>query len=122
MTQAAQRWDPAAEVDRASATLLAMGQAVVSFVIVFAIVWLPLILFVLVDRRGSPGSWRGASAGGAIRADAAAVTTAVTSPPADRRRVRTALRSARGGRAAPSRARRSICPGPCPAHGTISAR
>lgn len=47
VTQAAQRWDPAAEVDRASATLLSMGQAVVSFVIVFAIVWLPLILFVL---------------------------------------------------------------------------
>ncbi len=44
VTQAAQRWDPAAEVDRASATLLGIGQAVVSFAIVLAIVWLPVLL------------------------------------------------------------------------------
>ncbi len=43
VTQAAARWDPAAEVDRASATLIAMGQAVLSFAIVFAIVWVPLL-------------------------------------------------------------------------------
>ena len=40
----AERWDPAAEVDRATATLIAMGQAVVSFAIVFGIVWVPLLL------------------------------------------------------------------------------
>ncbi len=44
VTQAAQRWDPAAEVDRASATLLGIGQAVISFAIVLAIVWLPVLL------------------------------------------------------------------------------
>ena len=44
VTQAAERWDPAAEVDRASATLISMGQAVVSFAIVVAIVWLPVLL------------------------------------------------------------------------------
>jgi uncharacterized protein DUF4349 len=42
--QTSERWDPAAEVDRATATLIGMGQAVVSFLIVFAIVWVPLIL------------------------------------------------------------------------------
>jgi hypothetical protein len=44
VTQAAARWDPAAEVDRATATLLGVGQALVSFAIVFTIVWLPLLL------------------------------------------------------------------------------
>src|SRR5262245_1490213 len=44
VTEAAARWDPAAEVDRATATLLGMGQALVSFAIVFTIVWLPLLL------------------------------------------------------------------------------
>jgi len=46
VTQAAERWDPAAEVDRASATLISMGQAVVSFAIVVAIVWLPVLLVI----------------------------------------------------------------------------
>ena len=46
--QTAQRWDPAAEVDRATATLIGMGQAVVSFLIVFAIVWVPLILVISI--------------------------------------------------------------------------
>ena len=48
VTEAAAKWDPAAEVDQASATLISMGQAVVSFLIVFGIVWLPLILSVLL--------------------------------------------------------------------------
>ena len=48
VTEAAAKWDPAAEVDQATATLIAMGQAVVSFLIVFGIVWLPLILTVLL--------------------------------------------------------------------------
>jgi hypothetical protein len=48
VTEAAARWDPAAEVDQASATLISMGQAVVSFLIVFGIVWLPLIVSILV--------------------------------------------------------------------------
>jgi hypothetical protein len=46
--QTSQRWDPAAEVDRATATLIGMGQAVVSFLIVFAIVWVPLILVISI--------------------------------------------------------------------------
>lgn len=44
VTEAAAKWDPAAEVDQASATLLGMGQAVLSFAIVFVIVWVPLLL------------------------------------------------------------------------------
>jgi hypothetical protein len=43
VTQAAANWDPAAEVDRASATLIGVGRAIVSFLIVFAIVWLPVL-------------------------------------------------------------------------------
>jgi hypothetical protein len=43
VTQAAERWDPAAEVDRASATLISVAQGVASFVIVLAIVWLPIL-------------------------------------------------------------------------------
>ena len=43
VTEARARWDPAAEVDRASATLIAVGQGVASFLIVFAIVWLPIL-------------------------------------------------------------------------------
>jgi hypothetical protein len=46
VTQAAAKWDPAAEVDRASATLISIGQAVVSLLIVVAIVWLPVLLVV----------------------------------------------------------------------------
>jgi hypothetical protein len=48
VTEAAARWDPAAEVDRASATLLGMGQTVLSFLIVFTIVWLPLIVSIAI--------------------------------------------------------------------------
>jgi hypothetical protein len=44
VTEAAAKWDPASEVDRASATLIGMGQAVLSFAIVFVIVWVPLLL------------------------------------------------------------------------------
>jgi hypothetical protein len=46
--ETAQRWDPATEVDRATATLIAVGQALASIAIVFVIVWLPLILGVLL--------------------------------------------------------------------------
>jgi hypothetical protein len=68
VTQAAQRWDPAAEVDRASATLISAVQALISILIVIVIVWLPLLagagLIVVAAwagaRRlgwiGSPGS------------------------------------------------------------------
>ncbi len=44
VTQATANWDPAAEVDRASATLIGVGQSLASFVIVFAIVWLPILI------------------------------------------------------------------------------
>ena len=43
VNEAAAKWNPAAEVDRASATLIAVGQALASFLIVFAIVWLPIL-------------------------------------------------------------------------------
>lgn len=44
VTEAAAKWDPAAEVDRASATLIGVGQAIASFLIVFAIVWVPILI------------------------------------------------------------------------------
>lgn len=44
VTEAAAQWDPGAEVDQASASLIRVGQAVVSFLIVFAIVWLPILI------------------------------------------------------------------------------
>jgi hypothetical protein len=44
VTQAAARWDPAAEVDRASATLISAVQGLISLLIVLVIVWLPLLL------------------------------------------------------------------------------
>jgi hypothetical protein len=43
VTQAAEHWDPAAEIDRASATLIGIGQGIVSFAIVLAIIWLPVL-------------------------------------------------------------------------------
>jgi hypothetical protein len=46
VTEATAKWDPAAEVDRASATLIGVGQAIASFVIVFAIVWVPILILV----------------------------------------------------------------------------
>ncbi|HEY8438671.1 MAG TPA: DUF4349 domain-containing protein [Candidatus Limnocylindrales bacterium] len=46
--ETAQRWDPAAEVDRASATLIGIGQALVSIGIVVLIVWVPLILAISI--------------------------------------------------------------------------
>jgi hypothetical protein len=59
VTQVAEQWNPAAEVDRASATLIGIGQAIVSFAIVVAIVWLPILAIlgllaiagILVARR-----------------------------------------------------------------------
>jgi hypothetical protein len=46
VTEAAAKWDPRAEVDRASATLLGVGQSLASFLIVFVIVWLPILAVV----------------------------------------------------------------------------
>jgi hypothetical protein len=46
VTEATAKWDPAAEVDRASATLIGVGQAIASFLIVFAIVWIPILILV----------------------------------------------------------------------------
>jgi len=43
VTQVAEQWNPAAEVDRASATLIGIGQAIVSLAIVVAIVWVPIL-------------------------------------------------------------------------------
>ena len=48
VTEAAAKWDPAAEVDRASATLIGVAQGVVSFLIVFAIVWLPILVGLVI--------------------------------------------------------------------------
>ena len=44
VAEAAAKWDPAAEVDRASATLIGVGQALASFLILFTIVWLPILV------------------------------------------------------------------------------
>ena len=41
--EAAKGWDPADDVDGATATLIGAGQTLVSGSIWFAIVWLPLI-------------------------------------------------------------------------------
>jgi len=46
VTKTTESWDPAAEVDRASATLIAIGQGIVSFAIVLAIVWLPILAII----------------------------------------------------------------------------
>ncbi|MEO5941262.1 MAG: DUF4349 domain-containing protein [Candidatus Limnocylindrales bacterium] len=48
VTEATAKWDPAAEVDRASATLIGVGQGLVSLLIVVAIVWLPILLGVAI--------------------------------------------------------------------------
>jgi hypothetical protein len=48
VTQAAERWDPAKEVDHASATLVGLVQSVASAGIVFGIVWLPIIVVLIV--------------------------------------------------------------------------
>jgi hypothetical protein len=48
VTQAAERWDPAKEVDHASATLVGLLQSVASAGIVFGIVWLPIIATLIV--------------------------------------------------------------------------
>jgi hypothetical protein len=48
VVETAQRWDPAAEVDRATATLIGFGQALVSVGIVFVIVWLPLLVVLTI--------------------------------------------------------------------------
>ncbi len=45
--ETAKGWDPAKDVDGATATLIGAGQAIVSAAIWFAIVWLPLILVLL---------------------------------------------------------------------------
>lgn len=44
VSQAAKDWDPAAEVDRATATLIAVVQGLATAGIWFAIVWLPVLL------------------------------------------------------------------------------
>jgi len=44
----AQGWNPTDEVDAATATLVGVGQAIVSGLIWFTIVWLPAILVLVV--------------------------------------------------------------------------
>jgi hypothetical protein len=46
--ETAKGWDPASDVDGATATLIGAGQAIVSGAIWFGIVWLPVILVLLV--------------------------------------------------------------------------
>ncbi len=45
---AAKGWDPAADVDGATAAILSLGQRLVSGAIWFAIVWLPVLLILMV--------------------------------------------------------------------------
>jgi len=58
VVETAQRWDPGAEVDRATATLIGMGQAVVSFAIVLVIVWVPLIIVISIVAAIGLVVWR----------------------------------------------------------------
>ena len=63
VTEAAAQWDPAAEVDRATATLLGFGQSLASLLIVVGIVWLPIligiaILLVVLRFVGRRLGWR----------------------------------------------------------------
>jgi hypothetical protein len=46
--EAAKGWDPADDVDGATATLIGAGQTLVSGAIWFGIVWLPLIAVIVV--------------------------------------------------------------------------
>jgi hypothetical protein len=46
--ETAKGWDPAKDVDGATATLIGAGQTIVSAAIWFGIVWLPLIIVVLI--------------------------------------------------------------------------
>ncbi len=46
--ETARGWDPAKDVDSATATLIGLGQAIASAAIWFTIVWLPLLLVLLV--------------------------------------------------------------------------
>jgi hypothetical protein len=46
--ETAKGWDPTEAVDGATATLIGIGQAIVTFGIWFAIVWVPLLLVLLV--------------------------------------------------------------------------
>lgn len=48
VTQAQQRFDPAREIDRASASLVAVGQALATAGIWFGIVWLPVLLLLAI--------------------------------------------------------------------------
>lgn len=48
VSQAAKDWDPAAEVDRATATLIAVVQGIATAGIWFGIVWLPVLLVLAV--------------------------------------------------------------------------
>ncbi len=48
VAETAKGWDPAGEVDAASATLIGIGQTVASAVIWFAIVWLPILLAITI--------------------------------------------------------------------------
>jgi len=68
VVEAQKGWDPAAEVDRATATLVELGQAVAAAAIWLAIVWLPVLLILglfglaalLVIRRLRRAGPRGA--------------------------------------------------------------
>ncbi|MEI7745022.1 MAG: DUF4349 domain-containing protein [Chloroflexota bacterium] len=48
VVEQAKGWDPATEVDGATATLIAAGQTIASAAIWFGIVWLPMLLLVLL--------------------------------------------------------------------------
>jgi hypothetical protein len=58
VTQAAKQWDPAREVDAASASLVSFLQQVGSGLIWFAIVWLPILVFALVLLLVLRFGWR----------------------------------------------------------------
>jgi hypothetical protein len=54
----AEGWDPAQDVDGAFATLIGAGQAIVSGLIWFTIVWLPVIAVIVVIAVAGRWAWR----------------------------------------------------------------
>jgi len=56
--ETAKGWDPASDVDGATATLIGAGQSLVSGAIWFGIVWLPLLLVLVVLLAVARWAWR----------------------------------------------------------------
>ena len=76
----AKGWDPGKDVDGAVATLIGVGQAIVSFLIWFGIVWLPVLAVLAVVALGLRFGWRRLSPRLSSGAGAGAGTGAARTP------------------------------------------